>query len=223
MMYARHNLVWLSGLGWQHVLDDISPCHRLHVADWKAADWPAVARRADPHAELGDVCLGIALPPHPESGVKTRIPLRAKASGVKKVVPPLSLDAASAALPAAWQSRIQPFAADAAANDLAFKVFGSLALEALTGRRYLTASSDIDLLFHPASRNELERGLALLDAHAAALPLDGEIVFPSGEAVAWKEWRNAARPPHGQRVLVKGRTTVRLATTEALLSTLKEN
>jgi phosphoribosyl-dephospho-CoA transferase len=74
--------------------------------------------------------------------------------------------------------------------------------------------SDIDLLFFPANRNALDAGLALLERYSAVLPLDGEIVFPSGDAVAWKEWLNA------DRVMVKDAVTVRLAPTAALLATL---
>jgi phosphoribosyl-dephospho-CoA transferase len=48
------------------------------------------------------------------------------------------------------------------------------------------------------------------------LPLDGEIVFPSGDAVAWKEWAGA------ERVLVKRASAVRLAPVAELLSTLED-
>ena len=37
----------------------------------------------------------------------------------------------------------------------------------------------------------LDAALALLGKHAQRLPLDGEIVFPGGRAVAWKEWAAA--------------------------------
>ena len=64
-----------------------------------------------------------------------------------------------------------------------------------------------------------DAGLALLERHAATLPLDGEIVFPSGAAVAWKEWLSASR--NEARVLVKDAGAVRLAPMAELLMTLE--
>jgi phosphoribosyl-dephospho-CoA transferase len=92
-------------------------------------------------------------------------------------------------------------------------------MQAITGQSYLTPASDIDLLFVPADAASLRAGLALLEQYAALLPLDGEIVFPSGEAVAWKEWISAGR--HDARVLVKDAGAVRLAPMAQLLATLE--
>lgn len=221
-MFARHSLVWLADAGWQRALAQVPPACRAQVEQWRTHDWPTVARRADADAAADEVCVGIALPPDPDSGSKTRIPLRVPAADVRRVQPALDLDAAAAALPAALRPHFGRLAADADQNRLPFRVFGSVALEALTGQSYVTPASDIDLLLHPQTHGELQRGLALLDAHAAALPLDGEIVFPSGDAVAWKELLHALRAPSDPRVLAKGADTVRLLPTQTLLATLQE-
>jgi phosphoribosyl-dephospho-CoA transferase len=105
------------------------------------------------------------------------------------------------------------------AGALSVRVFGSVAMQALTGLQYVTATSDVDVLFEPASRAALEDGLALLSRHAAVLPLDGEIVFPGGAAVSWKEWRMAMA--HPAKVLVKDLRSVRLADTASLLARLE--
>jgi phosphoribosyl-dephospho-CoA transferase len=76
----------------------------------------------------------------------------------------------------------------------------------------------VDVLFHPASRLQLEEGVALLVRHAERLPLDGEIVFPGGAAVSWKEWQMAMT--HPAKVLVKDLQSVRLVDTASLLATL---
>lgn len=219
-MYARHKLVWLSQEGWQRAAESAPLSWRAHVDAWRRADRPAVVRRAEPGASAEEVCIGIALPPD-RDGTKTRVPLRVNAADIKKVLPPLDLAAAAIAIPDTLSARYQSLVADAAERGLPLRVFGSVALQALTGEPYVTAASDIDLLFQPGSREEMRRGLALLDAHAAGLPLDGEIVFPSGDAVAWKEWLSAMRSPARPRVLAKGNSVVRLAAAEALLSTLK--
>jgi phosphoribosyl-dephospho-CoA transferase len=113
--------------------------------------------------------------------------------------------------------------ASGAANEgIVLRVYGSLALQVLTGQAYLTASSDIDLLVRPRDAAGLDAALALLGKHAQRLPLDGEIVFPGGRAVAWKEWAAACAGAPGSRVLVKEMTRVSLVTTDTLLAALEE-
>lgn len=92
---------------------------------------------------------------------------------------------------------------------LDLRVFGSLAWQALTGLRCLGPGSDIDILLRPISRQQLQAGVALLSGPAHGLPLDGEIMFPTGDAVSWKEWATAGAAR--ARVLVKGPDAVRLA------------
>jgi phosphoribosyl-dephospho-CoA transferase len=98
-----------------------------------------------------------------------------------------------------------------------FSCFGSLAMQALTGITYLTPTSDIDLLLHPRTVDDLDSGLALLQHHAATLPLDGEIVFPDGAAVSWKEWAAGG----DARVLVKHIDGVWLSRKAPLLAQLQ--
>jgi len=73
----------------------------------------------------------------------------------------------------------------------------------------------------PTSRDQLRAGLTLLAQHAALLPLDGEIVFPSGRAVAWKEWLLVDATPRGMRVLVKDGRQVSLQRADLLLEELQ--
>lgn len=234
-MFARHNLVWLTAEGWNaaHAFARADPARDGDAADaadagtaalerWRLADWPLVARRRDADAAADEACIGLALPPD-AGGIKRRIALRVPAAGVAKTAPPLALAKAlallaeQAAAPAAWQPALAALRDDAVGLDL--RVYGSLALQALTGLSYLRAGSDIDLLLQPHSDQQLRAGLALFGRHAAALPLDGEIVFPRGEAVAWKEW--AAAQASGARVLVKEHNIVRLMPPELLAATLR--
>lgn len=167
----------------------------------------------DGGAGRGDVCLGVPLPPDAD-GVKVRIPLRASAGHIARTSAPLDL---RAALPAAgpWREGLAKLAGAAPS----LRVFGSLAMQSLTGLHYVSPASDIDLLFHPASAGQLDEVIALLAHHAAELPLDGEIVFPGGAAVSWKEWLMATR--HPAKVMVKELGAVRLADTASLLATLE--
>lgn len=216
-MYARHDLAWLSDDGWQHALSDAAsgtPAHAV-IARWAEARWPLIVRRRDAAVQPGpaigaqnaEVCLGLAAPPDPASGAKLRLPLSVPSRHIARHSAPLPLQAVAHALPAHWKCAFARLYDASAALDL--RVFGSLALQALTGQPYLRDSSDIDLLFRPRSIGELDAGTLLLASFLVELPLDGEIVFPSGQAVAWKEWFTARA--NTERVLIKSQASVKLA------------
>lgn len=218
-MYARHDLAWLTPDGWHEVLASAShgtPAHAA-IARWAGAGWPLVVRRRDDAAQAGDACVGLAAPPDPVTGVKLRLPLHVAAQHIARHSAPLPLDAVAPALPARWQVPFARLAEASAGLDL--RVFGSLALQALTGQAYLRDASDIDLLFRPRDRAELDAGTLLLASHLDKLPLDGEILFPSGQAVAWKEWFTTSA--HTERVLVKSQASVKLGTRAELRAELE--
>jgi phosphoribosyl-dephospho-CoA transferase len=211
--FERHMLVWLNQAGWR-AAGAAQPQHKTALLQWAAQDLPVVVRRMD--ANLGDdvVCLGLPLPPDAD-GRKVRIALSARLDDVEKVSRAVVLRSSLRAA-GPWRERLSALCDEAEALDL--RVFGSLAMQALTGLTYVSPASDVDLLFQPTCRQQLDDGVALLARHAQHLPLDGEIVFPDGGAVSWKEWRMAMT--HPAKVLVKEMHTVRLADTASLLATL---
>ena len=91
----------------------------------------------------------------------------------------------------------------------------------MTGMPYVRAGSDLDLSAHVSDLTGAMRALEWLaqagetsDTGRAAsqrLPLrvDGEIVFPHGQAVAWRELQ-AMRQGQVRQVLVKDRRQLRL-------------
>jgi phosphoribosyl-dephospho-CoA transferase len=209
----RHMLAWLGEAGWE-AARTAQPQHATALTQWQRRDWPAVVRRLDVDAAHDEVCLGLPLPPD-SAGVKTRIALRVKAAHVVRSSAAMEL---RTALPfsGAWHARLTALCEEAA--PLHLRVFGSLAMQALTGLQYVSPASDVDVLFYPTSRQELDDGVALLERHTRQVPLDGEIVFPGGAAVSWKEWQMAMR--HPAKVMVKEFHTVRLADTASLLAAL---
>ena len=220
----RHSLVWLTAAGWEAALASARPEHAAALAQWQRNDWPAVVRRFDASpkaadaadaadAAASDICLGVPLPPD-AAGVKVRIALRVAPSHVARASAALELRSALMAADP-WHDGL------AALSDAVptLRVFGSLAMQTLTGLQYLSPSSDVDLLFHPDSRRQLDTVISLLARHSEHLPLDGEVVFPGGVAVSWKEWLAAIT--HPAKVLVKELRTVRLADTASLLVTLE--
>jgi phosphoribosyl-dephospho-CoA transferase len=215
-MYSRHDLVWLTPEGWRAAAGRAVPDERAAVEHWAAQGWPATVRRHDAGSGAATVALGLSLPPDPGNGSKPKIALHALHRHVARHTPPMALADALPAAPPAWGDGLR--ALDTAAGPGYLRVYGSLALQAMTGRPYLCAASDIDLMFCPASVAQLDTLMGLLASHAEHLPLDGEAVFPSGDAVAWKEWRGAGGPA---RVLVKSIDGARLANRASLLATLE--
>jgi len=223
-MYARHDLVWLSDQGWRQARDMAPAYCRDMIETWRQADWPAVVRRADADLLPDQLSLGIAMPPRPTDAGKTRIGFRVQRTDIRKVASPLSIAQIRDATPQLpWHPFLSTLDSDAAGQGLSIRVYGSVALQALTRQPYLTAASDIDVLLQPLTNTQLHRALDLLNAYSQHLPLDGEIIFPSGQAVPWKELSAALRAKSGHRVLVKEMHKVSLVTTDALLATMKED
>ena len=218
-MHSRHELAWLTERGWQAALAEAHVQDAEAIKQWQQADWPAVVRRQDATSAPADdwIALGIPLPPLRHDGSKGRVALRCRAADLARTARPVSLQAACKSAPDAWHHGLVALCADAGGFEL--RVYGSLAMQSLTGLRYVRAGSDLDLLFYPRDAAQLDAGVALFDAHARTLPLDGEIVFANGDAVAWKEWRDACAGD--ARVLVKHVRGVRLDTTAALRATLE--
>lgn len=230
-MDARHHLVWLSEAGWQRAQERAGDARqREAMAHWQRNRWPVVVRRADADidADAGEICAGIALPPDAH-GNKPRIALRLHASEVaSRRAPFLLRDIAAARLPGlppAWHEPMAQLQESMAREEIALGVFGSLAWQAITGQQYLRGGSDIDLLFEPASQAQLAQGVRLLAYHAMFLPLDGEIVFPGGAAVSWKEWRQVAVKggDPDNKVLVKTPEAVKLERVSALAASLPQS
>ncbi|CAN7471856.1 malonate decarboxylase holo-[acyl-carrier-protein] synthase [Massilia sp. LjRoot122] len=230
-MFARHDLVWLSSRGWERVRA-AAPLEAVDALDlWRDGGWPAVVRRAETDLLPGEVAVGFALPPRRSAagarvngegkGGKLRVGCRVDLSDVTRRTRALPLVGALDAVPPEWHEALAALEREAAAAGIGLAVYGSVALEALTGQPYLTPASDIDLLLQPLSRAQLMAGLDLLARHAAVLPLDGEVVFADGRAVAWKELRAAFDSAAGTRVLAKGLERIALVTPDELIATLE--
>ncbi|MFC0170072.1 malonate decarboxylase holo-[acyl-carrier-protein] synthase [Pseudoduganella danionis] len=215
---ARHQLVWLDASGWQAALATARPEHQHALQQWQHQRAPLVVRRHEPDARADQICLGLPLPPDAVSGNKLRIGLTAARQHIARIKPALPLHLALG-VDMPWQPALLELAS--AAQPFGLQVYGSLAMQVLTGLPYLSARSDIDLLFHPRSVAQLEQCMEVLTQFAARLPLDGEIVFPGDQAVAWKEWQLARASQ--AKVLVKASHGVRLSDTASLLATLEQH
>ncbi|RKU02155.1 malonate decarboxylase holo-[acyl-carrier-protein] synthase [Burkholderia sp. Nafp2/4-1b] len=207
----RHTLVTLTAAGWRAACarDPALAADPL-VQAWAAHGWPLIVRRASPdEADAARIPLGLPLPP---SAGKRRIALNVAADALASVRPLPTLSDVLAAAPDTWHPTLRELDALGARCGVQGRVFGSLAWQALTGERYLSESSDLDVVLplpEAASLAALLDGLAALDARAP-MRIDGELLRDDGAGVNWRELQ--ARMPE---VAVKTAIAVELLPADA--------
>lgn len=216
-MLQRHSLVRVADRGWDRVLAGLCEPDRHEAAAWKREGWPVVVRRQEDAGMLDEVAVGLPLMPD-ANGRKRRIALVFNKTEITSVQDPLTLGEVLDAAAPAWRPALKNLHADCVDKQLVVQVYGALAWQALTGLAYLREHSDIDLLLRPDSPAQLAEGITLLSDFSTRLPLDGEIIFPDGHAVAWREWQQTASSGReSTRILVKHMCSARLARPSELL------
>ena len=105
---------------------------------------------------------------------------------------------------------------------IALGVYGSTAWEGLSGESYRRSDSDVDVICDVERRAALSHWLCAMQSAARAMEdhLDGEIRFPGGHAVAWRELARAGLA-NETRVLVKSSHSVAFATVGSLMEKLR--
>jgi phosphoribosyl-dephospho-CoA transferase len=215
----RHDLLRVEPAAWDAILQRQPRLVDLPlVANWARRHWPVIVRRRMAHDAVDGVPAALPLPP---CYGKQRLAFTFASDAAVAVLPPLLLcDAAQTASPE-WQPVV------AALLDLGDKVgmrprvFGALLWEHVTGLPYLTAQSDLDLLWSiPDERAAvflLER-LVQLDAEAP-VRLDGEVELPDGAGVNWRELAQTAGDQLGE-VLAKTMDGVEIRPRSGLFRTI---
>lgn len=168
-----------------------------HLRGWAEAGRPLIVRRRVPGEAAGTVPLGLPLPP---ADGKRRIGLALPGTALT-ALPATSLSDVADDAPDAWRSAIGDLVAIGAAHGIVPRPFGGLLWQAVTGLSYLTATSDLDLLWPcrgPVPAGLLARIHAIADM--APMRIDGEILLPDGFGLHWRELLEA---PAGGSVLAK--------------------
>ncbi len=194
----RHDLVRADPSAWAAWLGSHPDLAGLpYLGRWAEASRPLIVRRRVP-GETGDaVPLGLPMPP---SDGKRRIGLALPMDALTPMTAPGLADVAAHA-PAAWRPTVAALVALGHRHGVAPRPFGALLWQAVTGLTYLSATSDLDLLWScpapvPAG---LLAGLDTI-ARGAPLRIDGEILLPDGAGLHWQELHDA---PEGGSVLAK--------------------
>jgi phosphoribosyl-dephospho-CoA transferase len=201
-MLRRHDLLRVQPAAWDAMLQ----CHRgladlPLVADWARLDRPVIVRRRI----SGDFADGVpaALPLPPSHG-KQRLAFSFPSGACVVALPPVLLRDAVRAAPAEWQPVVAALLDLGEAVGITPRVFGALLWEHVTGLPYLTAQSDLDLLWSISDERTaslLVEGLLRLDG-GGPVRLDGELELPDGAGLNWRELAQSVANL-GDEVLVK--------------------
>jgi phosphoribosyl-dephospho-CoA transferase len=217
-MLRRHDLLRPEPATW----DTMLRCHQglgdlPLVADWARLDRPVIVRRRMAGELPG--CVPAALPLPPCHG-KRRLAFTFSSGAALTALPPVFLRDAARAAPAEWQSIIAALLAFGDTIGVAPRVFGALLWEHATGLPYLSARSDLDLLWsisNEPTAHSLVARLRQLDAEGP-VRLDGELELPNGAAVNWRELARNLEDHNGD-VLVKTMDGVAMRSKAALFRT----
>lgn len=198
----RHQLAWLSPQGWRELLGRPWATEDLAcLQHWADHGWPLVvtmqscAQRqpADP------VALGLPAPP---GWPRRRLSLRVTPAQILWFDECPTLDQALRQLPRRARPPLRALHGALSAHGLRARVYGSLGWQQLTGQPYLRPGSDVDLWLAVDDAAHADIAAGLLQACPSRLRLDGELHFPNGDAVAWREWA-AWRAGQCRGILVK--------------------
>lgn len=208
--WRRHDLVYVAPDVWSSaVRRSQSAVDRPLVRDWADRGWPMIVRRRAEAEEQEFVPVGIQLPP---AAGKRRVALVVPQDAVLRRASPPMLRAAAKVADPSWQHPIAFLLALGERVGSAPSVFGSLLWQHLTGLTYLSPHSDLDLLWPvPAGLDVPALLIGIAEAERAGpLQIDGEVIYPDGSAVNWRELLNAYRAPDQAAVLVKTMTGARV-------------
>ena len=199
--HRRHDLIWL---------DPGIDAGRFAAAEqsdlarrWVQQGFPlVVARQSDALVrEANQLILGFTLPSAP---MRTRVMLRADRAAIIRHTRPLLLLEAMQHAPDSWRPGLDRLHTLFEKTGTVARVYGSLSSEIFTGKSYLDAASDLDLLLECADETKLRDLLAELENFPLPVPrIDGEILSASGWAVAWRELAAALRAGKPRQVLAK--------------------
>jgi phosphoribosyl-dephospho-CoA transferase len=216
--WRRHDLLHVTPNVWASAL-----AHHPSLADlpllttWADRGWPVIVRRRAEGEDPDLAPVGVPLPP---AAGKRRVALLLQPDGVlQRLSPPFLRAVANVAGPG-WQSTIAALLGLGLSVGLEPSAFGSLLWQHQTGLTYLSPHSDLDVLWPVPEDFDV---LSLVSSVAeiqrdAPLRIDGEVVFPDGSAVNWRELWNEHRTGGRAGVLAKSMEGVRLLDISSLSS-----
>ena len=209
----RNQLVWLCETAWQALLerDWDAQAHSV-LQHWHMQQLPLVVCRQRVADSSTTISLGLPAPLQWERR-KLALELPIKAIARLGNFPLLR----SLALTPEDAQQVQALLLHTDALKVPVQVYGSYGWQRLSALPCVRLGSDLDLLVHVSNLDTAGQLVWLLKGLQLACRVDGELVFPGGWAVAWREYAQL-RGGTVEQVLVKHRSGVQLLGMAALRS-----
>jgi phosphoribosyl-dephospho-CoA transferase len=182
----RHQLAWLCPAGWEQVLavpreEPVAAALR----DWAARRLPLVVAQQHGTAP-GRVALGW---PAPLAAGRCRVALDLPLGAVAWFDEFPQAPAAVPSLPRGARSAVQALLAELREVDARPRVYGSFGWQLLSGLPYVHDASDLDWWIGVQGLAHADAVAGVLEGWRAPAPrIDGELMFPDGAAVSWREY-----------------------------------
>ena len=201
----RNQLVRIDDRAWRELRDagwDAEP--RSLLAYWSEHRLPLVVARDRGDAAAGQLCVGL---PAPLRWSRRRLALSVRWDCVQMTGAFPTLVQVARAL--RWGRAAIELAQSLSACEAVARVYGAHGWQVLSGETCLRPGSDIDLIVEVDDTDTAHAVLPVLQRARLHRCIDGEFVFPDGEALAWREFERAAAGK-ADRVLLKSRSGARL-------------
>ena len=201
----RNQLVWLTPVAWQQVLARPwdAPA-RTVLNHWHTTQLPVVVCTQRNRQMCERISLGL---PAPAQWERRKIALEVEPQDIARSGGFPSLQ--QVVEPAWLTDHLHDFLAQMQRLQVAVQVYGSFGWQCLTGMDYVRPSSDLDLHVGVPSHAVAGEVARALGALVLPMRVDGELAFPDGSAVAWREYLQCLQGRVHQ-VLVKRRTGIAL-------------
>jgi len=205
----RNGLVWLTAPGWDRVLSGDWDAQALGILrHWALMALPLVVCRQRVENFPPTISLGL---PAPSVWDRRKLALEVTPDEVDRVgwFPSLEeLEQFEQLEPQeAFAAAIDELRLNAAGFDGPIQVYGSFGWETLTGMSYVRPGSDLDLRVAVPDRATAAAVARALNALQLPIRVDGELAFPDGSAIAWREYLQWVEGKV-DRMLVKSRTSI---------------
>lgn len=203
---TRNQLVWLDPVAWAQIEMRIWDVQAQAILmHWRAQRLPLVVCRQRLQTPPDQLCVGL---PAPKQWSRRRLALTVRLDHLTKCeeFPVLS----QVAQTHQWGAAALELSAALTALGVQAHVYGSHGWQWLTGLAYPHEASDLDLSVAVNSLEVASQVVKQLASTAFDCRIDGEIVFPQGQAIAWRELQQLLQGQTSQ-VLVKDLHTIRLA------------
>jgi phosphoribosyl-dephospho-CoA transferase len=212
----RNQLVWLSEPAWQQLLRQAWDAQaQALLQHWQCQQLPlVVCRQRTPDAPQR-ISLGL---PAPLQWERRRLALDVGTPDIARSghFPPLAPEVLGPADAAQLRELLQHMQC----LQVPLLVYGSFGWQQLSGLPCVRSGSDLDLLARVPDLNAAGQVVWLLQGLKLACRVDGELLFPNGWAIAWREYAQLIGG-RVEQVLVKERGGAQLLDMAALRAQLR--